>query len=54
MEERDSADPEDAEKREKILSELSTYNRRYSGEPRSVMEHLRDLPMLLRHLLIRF
>jgi len=54
VEERDSADPEDAEKREKILSELSTYNRRYSGEPRSVMEHLRDLPMLLRHLLIRF
>jgi len=53
LEERDSADPADAEKKEKILVELSTYNRRYSGEPRSLMEQIRDLPMLLRHLLAR-
>ena len=26
------------------------YNRRYSGEARSLLEHLRDLPVLLRHL----
>lgn len=26
------------------------YNRRYSGEARSMLEHLRDLPVLLRHL----
>ncbi|XP_032230065.1 E3 ubiquitin-protein ligase RNF170 [Nematostella vectensis] len=30
--------------------EINEYNRRFSGLPRSVMEHLRDLPTLLRQL----
>jgi len=50
QEERDSADLGETETRSSILSEVHTYNRRYSGEPRSVMEMIRDLPVLLRHL----
>ena len=38
------------EARNNILTEVQQYNRRFSGEPRSLMEHLRDLPVLLRHL----
>jgi len=46
----DSADPRDNETRNRIFSEITQYNRRFSGESRSLMEHLRDLPVLLRHL----
>jgi len=52
QEERDSADLELIDRREKTLSEVLQYNRRHSGEPRSLMEQLYDLPMLLRHLLL--
>ena len=31
---------------------MYTYNRRHSGEPRSIAEQVRDLPMLLRHLIV--
>jgi len=50
--EKTSAEPDDVETRDKIKLEVYTYNRRYSGEPRSVVEHVRDLPMLLRHLVV--
>ncbi|KAM6987061.1 E3 ubiquitin-protein ligase RNF170 [Aplochiton taeniatus] len=32
-----------------ILRDINDYNRRFSGEPRSIMERLRDVPTLLRH-----
>ncbi|XP_012685628.1 E3 ubiquitin-protein ligase RNF170 [Clupea harengus] len=32
-----------------ILQDLTDYNRRFSGQPRSLMERLRDVPTLLRH-----
>ena len=48
--ERNTAEPAEIETRDRILEEANQYNRRFSGEPRSLMEHLRDLPVLLRHL----
>lgn len=53
IEEANSAEPADAEMRRKLFHEMSIYNRMYSGEPRSMVEHVRDLPMLLRHLVTR-
>ena len=50
--EKNSAEPNDVETRDKIKTDVYTYNRRYSGEPRSVVEQVRDLPMLLRHLVV--
>ncbi|KAG5272166.1 hypothetical protein AALO_G00162380 [Alosa alosa] len=32
-----------------ILQDLTDYNRRFSGQPRSLMDRLRDVPTLLRH-----
>lgn len=32
-----------------ILQDLNDYNRRFSGQPRSLMDRLRDVPTLLRH-----
>ncbi|XP_053552702.1 E3 ubiquitin-protein ligase RNF170-like [Bombina bombina] len=32
-----------------IHQEINNYNRRFSGQPRSLMERLMDLPTLLRH-----
>ncbi|KAJ4919309.1 hypothetical protein JOQ06_025878 [Pogonophryne albipinna] len=32
-----------------ILRDLNDYNRRFSGQPRSYMDRLRDVPTLLRH-----
>ncbi|CAG01686.1 unnamed protein product, partial [Tetraodon nigroviridis] len=34
-----------------VLGEITDYNKRYSGAPRRVIEHLRDAPLLLRLLL---
>ena len=48
--ERNTAEPPEIATRTAVLAELSIYNRRFSGEPRSLMEHLVDLPVLLRHL----
>jgi len=50
QEERDSADLGEIEQRNNLLTEVHTYNRRYSGEPRTLLEMIRDLPVLLRHL----
>ncbi|CAB1351953.1 unnamed protein product [Coregonus sp. 'balchen'] len=33
-----------------VLRDLNDYNRRFSGQPRSLMDRLRDVPTLLRHL----
>lgn len=32
------------------LPQIKAYNRRFSGEPRTVMEYLMDFPVLLRHM----
>ncbi|XP_062340342.1 E3 ubiquitin-protein ligase RNF170 [Osmerus eperlanus] len=32
-----------------IMQDVNDYNRRFSGQPRSIMERLRDVPTLLRH-----
>lgn len=32
-----------------ILTDISDYNRRFSGQPRSLLDRLRDVPTLLRH-----
>ena len=50
QEERDTADIAEVGSRNALLTEVHTYNRRYSGEPRSLPEMIRDLPVLLRHL----
>lgn len=50
--EKNSADLAEIETRDKILKDVYTYNRRHSGEPRSIAEQVRDLPMLLRHLIV--
>ena len=42
QEERDSADVEEIEQRNALLREVHTYNRRYSGEPRTLLEMLRS------------
>ncbi|XP_048874735.1 E3 ubiquitin-protein ligase RNF170 isoform X1 [Brienomyrus brachyistius] len=33
----------------RILEDINDYNRRFSGQPRSLMDRLRDVPTLLRH-----
>ncbi|OQR74881.1 RING finger protein-like, partial [Tropilaelaps mercedesae] len=37
-----------------LLRRINQYNRRYSGEPRPWIEHVRDLPLLLRHVFNEF
>ena len=46
--ERNTAELEETRTRNQVITELNQYNRRWSGEPRSVVEHIRDLPVLLR------
>lgn len=48
--ERNTADLEEISARNLLIGSVRDYNRRYSGEARSLLEHLRDLPVLLRHL----
>ena len=47
--ERNSADPGDQRDMDEMLDKIGVFNRRYSNLPRSYLEQLRDLPMLLRH-----
>ena len=42
QEERDSADLAEIEQRNALLTEVHTYNRRYSGEPRTLLEMIRS------------
>lgn len=42
------------EEKRAIVDSIYQYNRRFSGEPRSWREHLRDLPTLLRHAFSEF
>lgn len=44
----------DSEERTVILRNINSYNRRFSGQPRSIREHLQDLPTLLRHAIAEF
>jgi len=48
--ERNSAELDIIDRRSQIINSVRSYNRRFSGDPRSIWEHLRDLPVLLRHL----
>ncbi|CAH2293494.1 E3 ubiquitin- ligase RNF170 isoform X1 [Pelobates cultripes] len=34
---------------QQLFQEVNSYNRRFSGQPRSLMERIMDLPTLLRH-----
>jgi uncharacterized membrane protein YkvA (DUF1232 family) len=50
--ERNAADLDavNIEERQRIYENIRSYNRCFSGEPRSLAEHIADLPMLTRHL----
>merc|ERR1712018_925567 len=37
-------------RRKQLYDSIRSYNRLFSGEPRSIAEHIADLPMLLRHI----
>ncbi|XP_067295903.1 E3 ubiquitin-protein ligase RNF170 [Pseudorasbora parva] len=43
------APPPDGPDPAQILTDINDYNRRYSGQPRSLPDRLRDVPTLLRH-----
>ncbi|KAI6058274.1 E3 ubiquitin-protein ligase RNF170 isoform X2 [Aix galericulata] len=40
---------EDQQDATQVLQDVNDYNRRFSGQPRSIMERIMDLPTLLRH-----
>lgn len=48
--EQNDADLNAAAQRKTLYENVRAYNRLFSGEPRSLYEHIADLPMLLRHL----
>ncbi|XP_005091877.1 E3 ubiquitin-protein ligase RNF170 [Aplysia californica] len=39
----------ESDERRDVIEKINAYNRRFSGEPRSIREYLQDLPTLLRH-----
>ncbi|XP_062510176.1 E3 ubiquitin-protein ligase RNF170-like [Corticium candelabrum] len=41
---------ENTEELQSIQSQVSNYNRRYSGQPRPLLDYLYDMPTLIRHL----
>lgn len=41
---------EDEDELNRLLQEINSYNRRFSGDPRPLLDYLRDLPTLSRHL----
>lgn len=41
--------PEDADRAADIEQDIRRYNQRFSGEPRSLVEKIRDLPSILDH-----
>ena len=45
-----SAVPEDLDRAAAVERDVHAYNRRFSGEPRSLWEKVRDLPGILTHL----
>lgn len=45
-----TADPDEAVQRNRLQGEIGAYNRRFSGQPRPLMDYVRELPTLLRHL----
>ena len=48
--ERNLTDLAEIQRRNQLILAVRNYNCRYSGQPRSFVEQLRDLPVLLRHL----
>ncbi|CAH1774312.1 unnamed protein product [Owenia fusiformis] len=44
----------ESEEKNEVMREINLYNRRFSGEPRDLMDYLRDLPTLLRHAFTEF
>ncbi|KAK7503951.1 hypothetical protein BaRGS_00004683 [Batillaria attramentaria] len=45
---------ENSEQKSQVLEQINDYNRRFSGEPRPLMDYVRDLPTLLRHAMSEF
>jgi len=45
-----SAELQEIETRNQLQQEINLYNRRYSGEPRPLLDYIRDLPTISRHL----
>ncbi|KAI8786908.1 E3 ubiquitin-protein ligase RNF170-like [Biomphalaria glabrata] len=39
----------ESDERREVITKVNQYNRRYSGEARTIQEYLQDLPTLLRH-----
>ncbi|XP_033636486.1 E3 ubiquitin-protein ligase RNF170-like [Asterias rubens] len=39
---------------QQVINEINEYNRRFSGEPRPLMDYVRDLPTLFRHAMREF
>ncbi|CAL1529550.1 unnamed protein product [Lymnaea stagnalis] len=39
----------ETDERLQVIDKVNQYNRRFSGEPRTIQEYLQDLPTLLRH-----
>lgn len=48
--EQNSMEDEDIRDRNALMFDVHNYNRRFSGEPRPLIDYIRDLPTLLRHL----
>ncbi|XP_043916844.1 E3 ubiquitin-protein ligase RNF170 isoform X2 [Protopterus annectens] len=40
---------DDLQNAQQILQDVNDYNRRFSGQPRSLVEYIMDIPTLLRH-----
>ncbi|XP_071511312.1 E3 ubiquitin-protein ligase RNF170-like [Diadema antillarum] len=45
---------ENSDEGRRVSAEIRDYNRRFSGEPRPIMDYIYDLPMLLRHAVREF
>lgn len=39
----------DSDEKRDVIEKVNNYNRRFSGEPRTLQEYIQDLPTLLRH-----
>ncbi len=49
-EERNAAELPVIEERDRYCAELRAYNQRFSGQPRSIIEQIYDIPVMIRHL----
>ncbi|XP_041358003.1 E3 ubiquitin-protein ligase RNF170-like [Gigantopelta aegis] len=40
---------ENSNEKQTVVDQINSYNRRFSGQPRPILDYIRDLPTLLRH-----